>query len=192
MKKNIMKYNIALLAFLSATVLLTSCKEDEILDDINYPEQKVYIPAGIPSGATASNFTYEISSLNVPNTTFRYQIDGAKFNVPLTVYRSGVNSDGAVKVSVAARADTVTKLISLGKLSVTTEFLPADKYTISPTDLTIESGKNVSPFTLSVDLPFLKANPTKTYALAIGIASADRALGKNPVVVVIIKPAFLP
>ena len=67
-------------------------------------------------------------------------------------------------------------MIAEGKL-VNTELLAAANYTI-PTSATAESGKDVAPFLIAVNLDFLRSNPTKKFAIGVTIASSST--GVNP------------
>jgi PKD repeat protein len=186
------KYIAKIFALFCCVALLGSCKPTDVVD-AEYLEQSLYIPAGVPRGATASNYNYDLSALAVPGQSYRYVVDAAnnKFNVPLSVYRSGIDNNGSVNVEIATKTDTVTNLITSGKLPASTEIIPADKVSLSATAITIKDGEDLEKFNLSVDLPYLLANASKTLAIGVGISSTQRALAPNSRVVIVIKPAFL-
>jgi len=151
----------------------------------NYPAQAVYMPSAV-------NGNYLINSVAVPGQTYRYIVDlkGSRFNVPLGAYRSGITSGGNVSVSITARPDTINTLIAAGALP-NTVLLPATDYTLTPS-VTIPGGSVSGQFTLSIDLGFLLANPTTTYAIGVGITSTPvPANSPHNVTVIIINPAFL-
>lgn len=158
-------YNItrfALVCFVPG-FLFSSCRYDE-LAPATYPQQIIYMP-------TAKNGLYTIASIPVAGTTYRFTIDqtGKKVSIPLGVYRGGVSTDGDVPVTITASADTVTKLISTSALAGTAA-LPAGKFEV-PTSVTIPNGLESASFNLSIDLDYLRANPTQKLALGVSIAS---------------------
>jgi hypothetical protein len=172
--------------------LTTSCEYKEV-GEAPYAEQKIYIPAAaVADGGANLNQPYFINTVATPDRVFRYQINNTtnRFNVPLGVYRSGVNLGGAVTVTITTPVDTIGKLINAGTLN-NTILIPTDKFSIEPT-VTVKDGSDFEPFTLSIDLPFLLANITRSYALAVKVASTTVASNvKYSTVIIVINPAFL-
>lgn len=185
-----MKFFKRILAVAMPMVLLASCKKYQDVRDAAYPDQTVYLPAAVTG--ISVNGIYSINAVALPGYTYRYVADipNKKLNIPLSVYRAGVNNKGSVTASVSANTDTVSKFIAAGKFPAVTELLPADKYNLSGS-ITIPDGQGNGDFVLSVDLNFLLANPTKKYAIGIALASSSKAPGASSVVIVWIDPAFL-
>ncbi len=152
------------LACFGGCLLLSSCRYEE-LAKADYPQQILYMP-------TAKNGLFTINSVSVAGT-YRFTVDlaGKKVVIPLGVYRGGVSADGDVPVTIAANSDTISKLISTSIL-VGTTLLPADKYAL-PASVTIPGGQESAAFNLSIDLEYLRTNPTQKLALGVGIASAQ-------------------
>ena len=143
-------------------LLLGSCKYEEIVS-ADYPQQILYMPA-------AKNGVFSIASI-VTSGAYRFSINTAekKVIIPLSVYRGGVSNDGDVAVTIAANADTVSRLISSSAL-VGTALLPADKIVL-PNTVTIGSGSYVTPFDLKIDLDYLRSIVGQKLALAVTISS---------------------
>lgn len=169
---------------------LLSCSKYKDVQDADYPEQRLYMPTAVQGNA--NNGLYEIKSVAAPGVVFRYTIDMAarRINIPLGVYRSGVDTKGAINVSLAANADTVNRLVTAGVIAGG-QVLPPNRFSLSPT-VTIADGSSAETATLSVDLDYLLANPTVRHAIGVSISSTDRPV--NPslgLTVVVIDPAFL-
>lgn len=177
------KFTRFLLACFGGCLLLTSCKYQDIAS-ADYPQQLLYMP-------TARNGVYAISSISTTGT-YRFTIDLAakKITIPLGVYRGGVSADGDVSVTIAANADTLSKLISSSALTGTAA-LPADKFVL-PGSVSLSSGQEAAPFSLVLDLDYLRANPAQKLAVAVSIASTQTAV--NPLLkttVISFAPAIL-
>ncbi|MFD2934742.1 PKD domain-containing protein [Spirosoma flavum] len=157
------------LVFFGLSLLLSSCKYEE-LAKADYPQQIIYMP-------TAKNGLFTINSISTSGT-YRFTVDltAKKLIVPLGVFRGGVSADGDVPVIITTNADTVSKLISTSAL-VGTMALPADKFVL-PNSITIPNGQESAVFNLTIDLDYLRANPTQKLAVAVGIASAQTTV--NP------------
>jgi Domain of unknown function (DUF1735)/PKD domain len=183
------------LKFITVTALVTlgftSCKKYEDIRDANYSEQIIYMPAAVEGNSISG--IYRINAVAVQGQVFRYVADVAasKLNIPLSVYRSGVDTKGSIDVTIAANIDTVNKLIVANKFPAVTELLPADKYSLSATSVNIADGEGYKGFTLALDLNFLLANLTKKYAIAVTVSSNQKAAGSFSTTVVYIDPAFL-
>lgn len=189
MRKNISKLIIPILAL---SIGATSCKYKDIAD-VDYAEQRIYMPSAAQSAAEdAGNGVFNINNLNEVNGAFRYNINTSakKFYVPLSVYRSGVNLDGAVNVQVAVDNSTIPALIPT-KLPAGTVVLPQGQYSIEPS-VTIGSGQTLAKFTLAVELDLLRANPTQKYAIGVTVSSPNVASTPNlGTTVIMIDPSIL-
>ncbi len=171
------------LACLGFGLLLTSCKYED-LAKADYPQQIIYMP-------TAKNGLYAITSIPTPGT-YRFAVDltGKKVIIPLGVIRGGVSSEGDVPVTITTNADTISRLISSNVLAGTTA-LPSDKFAL-PASVTIGNGKDSAPFTLSIDLDYLRANPGQKVAVGVTISSVETPV--NPLLkttVISFDPAIL-
>lgn len=143
---------------------LSSCQYEE-LAKADYPQQILYMPA-------AKNGLFAITSISTAGAyKFTVNVDQKKLIIPLSVFRGGVSTDDNIAVTIAANADTVSRLISASAL-VGTMALPADKLAL-PASVIIEAGKTSAPFDLSIDLDYLRANPAKKLAVGVSIASAQ-------------------
>ncbi len=169
--------------FSSLCLLLASCQYEE-LAEADYPQQVLYMPA-------AKNGLFTITSLPTAGAyKFTVNLTDKKLIIPLSVFRGGVSADGDLPVTVAANADTISKLIT-AKTLIGTIALPADKFVL-PGNVTIENGKTSAPFDLRIDLDYLRANPGQKLAIGVGIASAQATV--NPLLkttVISLDPAIL-
>jgi PKD repeat protein len=180
-----MRRNIKLLLTLPLlAVTVISCDYKGVADS-TYPDQQVYIPA-------AKSGVYTVDDISVANAPFRYVMDNDnnKIIIPLGIYRSGVNNHGSIDVDVKINNDTVSRLISAGGLigtdNTNPEILPVDKYTL-PSNVTLNNGIENAKLQLSIDIPFLLANPNKRFALGVTISSNDAEANPllNTIIVVI-------
>lgn len=155
--------------------MLTSCYKE--IADAEYPPQLIYMPAALYGNFLINTVALPVGNVPTPGNTYRYTVDLAtrKFIVPLGVYRSGINNDGAFIVDVAVNTDTITKLQAVtGKLPTGTELLGPSVYsTVSSVEM--KDGKDLAKFDLAIDLDYMLANyPAKNYALGISISSSAR------------------
>lgn len=172
--KDIIRYSANIFAAWLATLSLISCHYQEI-EDAAYPDQTIYMPAAV-RGIYDISLVTDTYGVPTPGGPSRFVIDEAnnEVHVPLGVYRAGANNDGSFTVAISVNSDTVATLITAGTLAGV-EPLPASEYAV-PSTLFIGSGSESANFDLSIDLGFLKANPGKVYALAVGISSSERRL----------------
>jgi hypothetical protein len=170
--------------------MFVSCKKETRVKDASYTDQLIYLPAAVDGNSV--NGIYQINKVAVPGQVFRYisDIANGKLNIPLAVYRSGVNANGVVTVDISGNTDTVATLLAAGKLPATTEVLPLSKYELVP-QLTIADGKDFEPFILSADLDFLLNNLSKQFAIGVAASSQQKAAGRFNTAVILIDPAFL-
>lgn len=177
-------------ALFIVSLLATSCKKYKEIGDASYSEQTVYMPAGVEGNSVSG--IYRVNAVATAGQVYRYIADvtGRKLNIPLAVYRSGIDTKGSIDVVIAANVDTVNKLIAANRFPAVTELLPVDKYTLTPS-VNIADGEGDKGFTLSVDLNFLLANLTKKYAIGVTISSAQKKSGAASTAVIYIDPAFL-
>lgn len=165
--------------FVTVVVVLsiTACKYKDIAD-ADYPDQRIYLPAaaGIYS---INSIPIQVGSVPTPGSTYRFLMDTSnnKFIVPLGIVRSGINLDGRITVDISLNNDTVAALISKGTIS-SASILPENKFSIQPSSVIIESGKESALFNISIDLEFLKGFPDSKFALGVSISSKERVV--NP------------
>lgn len=175
--KNIIKSSTKMFITLFVLALMmVSCEYDTNVRPATYPDQIIYMPAAYGGNFMINDIAKRIGDPTVPGQPFRYIVDSVarKFNIPLSVYRAGINNEGRFKVDIAVNSDTITKLIAAGKL-VNTELLGSDKYSIV-SSVDMEDGKEIASFNLVVNLDSLRKNyPGKVYALGVGISSTERA-----------------
>lgn len=187
MKTNLINsFKVMSILFLLASFTV-SCKYQEIVD-IDYPEGVLYLPAAIKGVYTIDALTQKMLANPTPGSPSRYQINREtnRFEIPLGVFRSGMNPGGKISVNIATNQDTVSALIASGTLE-DTEILPGDKYTISHRSLEMLSGQQNADFIVSVDFGFIKQQAPQKYAFAISISSTEQQSNPkfNTVVVLI-------
>lgn len=178
--KNIITKSIKLLIVLCGVVLtLPSCSYKKIMD-ADYPAQLIYMPAAV-SIFVIDNIPQPTLADPTPGNPYNIVVDlpNKKLNIPLGIYRSGIDNKGAFTVDIAVNNDTINKLLAIsGKLPSGTILLNADKYTV-PSSVMMKDGQEVATFNLAVNLDSLSRNaPNRIYALAVGISSTERA--SNP------------
>ncbi len=164
MLKPIIKNSICLLVL---SVLVGACQYKNLADAV-YPDQLVYMPAAVGG-------FYDVSTVPTIISSARYSVDlGAKkFNIPLGIVRSGVNNSGTFSAKITANTDTLGLLIAANKLVA--DVLPMANYAL-PSSVEGGDGKDNAPFTLSVDLDYLRNNATKKFAVAVRLTEAQPAL----------------
>lgn len=184
-----MRKYLSYIGILSIGTILYSCDYQSI-GDAEYLPQQVYLPASV-------NGVYKVEDIAPDYGPVRYNIDldARKLNIPLSVYRGGINNDGNVHVALEINNDSVNKLIAAGELldelENNPELLPVNRMEI-PSEVEISSGGEVSPFTMSVDLDFIMANPRTRYITGICINEADCSIAsKNYYLIVEINTRFI-
>jgi hypothetical protein len=192
MKNNLFQYSKGLIAVFVFSALLFSCNKKDIVVDFKYPGATVGIAqAAVATVGPGANGIFTITP-KITGQSYRYIADvaGSKFNIPLGVIKSAVNLSGAVSVNIAANTDTVTKMITAGKLPATTEILPPAAFNL-PASVNIEDGATGATFTLAVDLNFLVSNIAKKYAIAVAISSSKNEIinSKLSIAVIYIDPS---
>lgn len=172
--KDIIRHSTKLFIALFTGLTFISCHYQDI-EDAAFPDQTIYMPAAVRGIYDISKVT-DTYGVPTPGGPSRFAIDenNNQLNVPLGVYRAGVNNEGAFTVNIEAKTDTVGLLISAGTLSGA-ELLPSSEYTLPPS-IVVNSGSESGNFDLSVDLSFLRNNPDKIYAIAVEISSSERRL----------------
>lgn len=173
-----------------AAMVMASCKKDQQINDADYPEQTIYMPAAVEGNSKSG--VYFVDKVAVPGQVYRYTVDAAakKLRIPLAVYRAGVNTKGAISVNVSANTDTAAKLLAAGKFPAGTEVLSLGKYDL-PSPVSIADGADYAPFNFSVEIDFLLANVTKKFAIGVGVSSTERKLGPFHTTILLLDPAFL-
>ena len=120
--------NIAFVcAGIYAVLAVSSC--DVKIVDAGYPSQKIYLPAAVESNIYTVDQA-NISTGSTPTTGNPYQFlidyDEGTFTIPLSIYRSGINNDGAVNVDVWLDEELVYDTILDGGLSDDVEVITGD------------------------------------------------------------------
>lgn len=171
---------LAIIIIFGIVLSLSSCWDDITYRDAEYPEQLIYMPT-----AYYNNSQYLINDINrirgelpIEGNPYKYVIDVEKgeFRVPLAVYRSGINNDGAFTVNINVNNDTIAKINE----NRTDKYIliPSDKYSLVK-QVEMEDGKEIAKFDLIVNLDFLRDNfPDKLYAIGVNISSDQRSV--NP------------
>ncbi|HBT86464.1 MAG TPA: hypothetical protein DEB12_11245 [Porphyromonadaceae bacterium] len=168
---------LAIIIIFGIVLSLSSCWDDITYRDAEYPEQLIYMPT-----AYYNNSQYLINDINrirgelpIEGNPYKYVIDVEKgeFRVPLAVYRSGINNDGAFTVNINVNNDTIAKINE----NRTDKYIliPSDKYSLVK-QVEMEDGKEIAKFDLIVNLDFLRDNfPDKLYAIGVNISSDQRS-----------------
>lgn len=178
--KNIIKGGFKLFLILFGTaIMVVSCEYETNVRPATYPDQVIYMPAAYGGNFMINDIARRIGDPPVPGQPFRYVVDTAArtFSVPLSVYRAGINNEGGFTVDIATNSDTITNLITAGKL-VNTVPLDQSKYSVV-SSVNMPDGKELASFSLDIDLDFLRQNyPASIFALGVGVSSTQRA--SNP------------
>lgn len=174
MKKKSLKYYLLIVGPFIFFIMSNSCKYKRIVD-IPYPDQKIYLPAAIDGVFKINEKPEPRGNTPVPGFPYRYLIDSSNnlFIVPLAVYRSGIDNNGAISVNISINEDTIRELKAKGVLSKDVHILTPKEYEL-PTDIIVKNREEIASFDLKVDLQFLKENIGKDYALGISIFSNSR------------------
>jgi len=136
---------------------------------------------------------YDTITGAVPGQLFRYVVDLAtnRFNINLGVGRSGVTLEGDVNVNIILNTDTISKLITPGRLTSDVMILPATSFNIQPS-VVLTGGTSSVSFPLAIDSAFLLNNPIRRFAIGVGIATNDRKVTRNlNTTIVLLNTAFL-
>lgn len=179
-----MKTYLPLIFVAVSASMLCSCGY-QTLADAEYLPQQVYMPAAV-------NGIYVVDDVAPDYGPSKYALDmeAGRLNIPLSIYRSGTDNDGAVTVALEVSLDSVRTLMDDGELDdesgVAPLLLPGDKMMV-PDVINIPDGAETGTFNLSVDLDFLMSNPRTRYVTGIGMKSSDHDIVKtlNYIVVVI-------
>lgn len=171
---------LAIIIIFGIVLSLSSCWDDITYRDAEYPEQLIYMPT-----AYYNNSQYLINDINkirgelpIEGNPYKYVIDVEKgeFRVPLAVYRSGINNDGAFTVNINVNNDTIAKINEnrVDKYLL----IPSDKYSLA-NSVEMKDGEEIAKFDLIVDIDFLRDNyPDQVYAIGVEISSTQRE--RNP------------
>jgi len=186
MKTNL-KYTFKMMSLLVGLTLLTPSCEYKSIVDVEYPAGLLYLPAAINGVYTIDALTQKNLAVPTPGELYRYKVNTEtnRFEVPLGVFRSGVNPGGEINVNIEANPTAVSELIDNNTLT-DTEILPADKYDISITELEMAAGADHAVFNISVDFAFLKQHAPQKYAFAISISSSAQETNPNLGTVVVL------
>lgn len=155
---------------------LSSCWDDITYRDTDYPEQLIYMPtAYYNNGQLIINDINRVrGELPIEGNPYKYVIDLEKreFRVPLAVYRSGINNEGAFTVDIKVNNDTIAKLNESREDKLL--LISSDKYSLV-NSVEVRDGQELAQFDLIVDLAFLKENyPDHIYAIGVEVSSPYR------------------
>lgn len=172
-----------------------ACERDVNPVPFPYPEGLIYFPAA------ELEDIYTINTLNsddLPGATpgvgtHKYIADVAAnvFEIPLSVYRSGVEPGGDVSVSITMDNDTLEIMKSTGTLADTVQVLDPAKCSI-PASVDLKSGERTVPFSLKVDFDYLFENAPTQYACCLEIAGAPANPELSSLVVLIDTKMLIP
>jgi len=175
-------YRIPLAIIILSGIMLSlfSCWDDVPYREAEYPEQLIYMPTAYHNnGQRVINDINRIrGELPIEGNPYKYVLDLEKreFRVPLAVYRSGINNDGAFTVNISVNTDTIATINE--KRTDKYVVIPSDKYSLVNT-VEMKDGEEIAKFDLIVDLDFLRNNyPNQVYAIGVEISSTQRE--RNP------------
>jgi len=166
---------------------LSACTYDTIVP-MDYEEGRLYLPAAINGNYTINALTQEPMTPNpTPGYAYRYSLnkDENKFEIPLSVYRGGIDKSKSATVALSVYTDTIAQMIADDDLPDTVQLLPAGKYTL-PATVNLAGGETVAPFSLDVDFDFLVENSPTLYALPIRIDCADQPCNPDLSVAIVV------
>ena len=174
--------NIAFVcAGIYAVLAVSSC--DVKIVDAGYPSQKIYLPAAVESNIYTVDQA-NISTGSTPTTGNPYQFlidyDEGTFTIPLSIYRSGINNDGAVNVDVWLDEELVYDTILDGGLSRDVEVITGDILLEDvPSKVVIPDGQSSALFNVVLDYYYLLDRPDRQMAFGISIDTDDRELNEE-------------
>lgn len=166
------KYKGLLLILLGA-ICFAGCSKDD--SSVAYGSSYVYMPEAIvQSGGTSNTYTVPTASSGVDSSTYNFIYDSTnnKIKVILGVYRSGLEGLSSFSVTVSASTDTITKMITAGKISNGVA-MSSSIYSL-PSNVTVPSGSRSVSFYLSLNLDSLKNYTGKNLALAVSISNPTK------------------
>ena len=182
---------IALL-FLLVGLSVTSCQFEEIVP-FDYPEGLIYLPLA------QSGEVYVIDRLNetdlitpTPGGAYKYIVNKGenRFEIPLAVYRSGLEPGGNISINIAINNDTTNALINGGTLE-DTMLLPVDKYSVV-SSVAMSNGGREAPFSVIVDFAYLRAQSPQKFAFAVTISGAPNNQNLSTIVILIDTKMLIP
>lgn len=189
-----MKKYIILLFSVLTIIGSTSCQYEEVASSI-YPEGLIYLPSAINGVYAIDQLTTEDMYNPTPGSVFRYQAnkEANRFEVPLSIYRSGLNPGNAVSVEVLINTDTITKLIQ-DNILADTEILPVEKYSIDRTTLFLKKGETLSDFSVAVDFGYIKSRAPQKFAFGLTVSCSEQEVNPqlNTVIVLIDTKILIP
>lgn len=152
MKKNLI---YILVGLLFGGMILVSCEKDASKDVFGF--SKIYMPQAInKSGGVDNNFPVPSGT---DTSTYNYTLDltNQKLNVLLGASLSGPSNDG-YSVEVKVNNDTIQKLFNKKVLDTAVyKLMPQSMYSL-PSKLDVAAGKRGGSFSLTLDIPSIKAS----------------------------------
>lgn len=166
-KKGII-YSIILLTAL----IYISCEKGD--NEKEWGLSKIYMPqASIKDGGTTHNYPVPLN-----NGINNYILDSVNntIEIPLGVYRSGLEVLSSYSVKIGAYVDTTNQIITAGSISKAI-LLPSELYSL-PTDISVPAGEREAIFYLTIDRKKLIENYPQYYknklAIVIGISDPSK------------------
>lgn len=170
--------SIKIISSFFALALLYSCGYKTIAD-ASYPEQKIYI-ALASQGSVYEIDTRPVHSSNTPTegSVYQYVIEKDEFIVPLSVYRSGIDNKGDVRVRISFDDGIVSSFVDSGELSAVTPVPENSRFVVD--ELLIPDGRESASFGVRLPLSYLRdAADGSRFAFGIRIFSEDRTINEK-------------
>lgn len=178
--------NIAYSIMLLVATVFVSCEKGDYQKE--WGLSKIYMPqASIKDGGNTHDYPVPLN-----NGINNYILDTVKntIDIPLGVYRSGLEVLQSYSVKFGVDVDSTNQTITAGSISQAV-ILPSDVYTI-PADITVPDGKREATFYLTIDREKLIANYPQYYkkqlVLVVGISDPtkyelNQSLSKTTVII---------
>ncbi len=173
--------NIIAFSCVAAVSVLLAASCDVKIVDADYPSQKIYLPAAVQSNIyTVDQAEISTGSTPTPGSPYQFLIDydEGTFTVPMSVYRSGINNDGDVKVDIWFDEELVYDMILDGDLSDDVEVITSDLCEC-PSSVVIPDGQSSAIFNVVLDYYYLLDRPDRQMAFGISIDTEDRELNED-------------
>ena len=166
---------------IAAVLAVASC--DVKIVNADYPSQKIYLPAAVESNIyTVDQANISTGSTPTPGNPYQFLIDydEGTFTIPLSVYRSGINNDGAVNVDVWFDEELVYDAILNGELADDVEVITSDILLEDvPGNVVVQDGQSSAMFNVVLDYYYLLDRPDSQLAFGISIDCDDRELNED-------------
>ena len=187
------KRNITYSILLLTAFVYISCQKGD--NQKGWGLSKIYMPqASIKDGGITNNYAVPLN-----NGINNYVIDSVKntIDIPLGVYRSGLEELKSYTVKVTTNVDTTNQIVAGGTIS-NAVLLPADVYTL-PSEVSVPDGQRETIFHLTIDRAKLIANygnyNNKKLLLTVRISNPSRYVLNQSIsktVIIINAATFMP